>query len=387
MSYLNVVKREIKRFYKRPLIWTVSFILPFFLCILICLIFSKGSPTNLPVAVLDEDNSEISRLFVRNLNTLPSCNVAYRITDLNEGKKLITEGKVYAIFAIPKEFQKDLYRLKQPKLVFYYNNQRILIGGIISKDVNLMVQTMLVGIDAKMRSKRGLPMTEAIKQANLIKVYEHIRSNPYFNYQYFLSLIAFGHILQIHIVLTSLWALGTEFKLGTAKDWLKTADESIIIAFLGKETPYFIIFSILFAILYLICYVFIGMPYEGNILFGIFSTTIFIITCLSVGLIFIGINGNFRYGLSNAAFYVAMGFAFAGVTYPVMAMPILAKMYSAMLTLSYWVQIIIDQSFRKIPVIYDLKHILSMLALMGLGLLFLPRIKKFAYDEKRWYQQ
>lgn len=387
MSYFNVVKREVKRFYKRPLIWTISFILPLCLCLLICLIFSAGSPTNLPVAVLDGDNSEISRIFVRNLNTLPSCNVAYRITDLNEGKQLITEGKIYAILAIPKNFQKDLYRLKQPKLVFYYNNQRILIGGIISKDVNLMIQTMLVGIDAKVRSKHGMPMTEGIKQANLINVYEHIRSNPYFNYQYFLSLIAFGHILQIHIILTSIWALGTEFKLGTAKDWLKTADESIIIAFLGKETPYLIIFSILFAILYFICYGFIGMPYGGNILFGIFATSIFIITGLAVGLIFIGLNGNFRYGLSNAAFYVAMGFAFAGITYPVMEMPLLAKMYSSILVLSYWVRIMIDQSFRVIPVIYDVKYILSMFVLMGLGFLFLPRIKKFAYDEKRWYQQ
>lgn len=341
----------------------------------------------MPVAALDNDNSEFSRLLIRNLNTLPSCNVAYRITDLHEGKQLITEGKIYAILAIPKDFQKDLYRLKQPKLVFYYNNQRILIGGIISKDVNLMVQTMLVGIDAKIRSKKGLPMSESIKQANLIKVYEHIRSNPYFNYQYFLSLIAFGHILQIHIILTSLWALGTEFKLGTAKDWLKTANGSILIAFLGKETPYFIIFLLLFAILYFICYVYIGMPYNGNILFGLFATLVFIITCLSVGLIFIGINGNFRYGLSNAAFYVAMGFAFAGVTYPVMAMPILAKMYSSTLSLSYWVQIMIDQSFKAIPTIYDLKHILSMLVLMCLGLLFLPRIKNFAFDEKRWYQQ
>ena len=32
--------------------------MPLLMCLLICLIFSKGSPTNLPIAVLDEDNSE-----------------------------------------------------------------------------------------------------------------------------------------------------------------------------------------------------------------------------------------------------------------------------------------------------------------------------------------
>ena len=387
MAYLNVVKREYKRFCKRPLVWSVAFIIPFTMCLLICLIFSKGSPTNLPIAVLDNDNSEISRLLVRNINTLPSCNVDYRVTSMSEGQQLINEGKAYAFFVIPKDFQKDILSLKQPELVFYYNNQRILIGGIISKDINTMIQTMLVGLDAKMRSKRGLPMEEAIKQANLIDVNDHIRSNPFFNYQYFLSLIAFGHILQIHMILTSLWAIGTEYKLGTAKEWLNCANGSILTAFLGKLTPYMLIFLVLFSILYLIYFVFLGIPFVGNVFIGFLSTLFFILTCLSLGAVFAGINGNFRYGLSNAAFYVAMGFAFAGVTYPVMAMPLAAKVYSATLPLTYWIQVMIDQSLRNIPYIYDWKHFAAILFIMTWGFCVLPRLKKFAYDETRWYQQ
>ncbi len=387
MAYLTVVKREFKRFYKRPLVWTVSFVMPLLMCLLICLIFSKGSPTNLPIAVLDEDNSEISRLFVRNLDILPSCNVIYRVTDYNEGHQLITEGKAYALFAIPKDFQRDIFRLKQPKLVFYYNNQRILIGGIIAKDVNLMVQTMMVGLDAKVRSKRGLPMDEAIKQANLIAIIDHIKANPFFNYQYFLSLIAFGHILQIHIILTSVWALGTEFKLGTTKEWLKTANNSVIIAFLGKITPYFLIFTLLFIILYTIYFIFLGVPYVGSVITGIFGTGMFILAGLSLSAIFLSLNGNFRYGLSNAAFYVAMGFAFAGVTFPTMSMPWGAKLYGAIIPLSYWVQIMINQSLRNIPPIYDLKNFVVIFLLACLGWIFLPRIKRLANDESRWYQQ
>ena len=121
MAYLNVVKREIKRFYKRPLVWSFSLIIPLTMCLLICLIFSKGSPTNLPVAVLNKDNSEISRMLVRNLNTLSSCKVKYQVTSMQEANKLLTRGEIYAFLVIPKDFQKDIYKLKQPKLVFYYN--------------------------------------------------------------------------------------------------------------------------------------------------------------------------------------------------------------------------------------------------------------------------
>lgn len=386
MSILEVAKREIKRVCDNPIIWVVSFIMPLAMCLIICGIFSKGSPTNMPIAVLDEDNSVFSRMFVRDLETLPSCNIKYRVTSLMEGKQLLTEGKVYAFVGIPKNFQRDIYRLKQPKLLYYYNNQRILIGGIITKDVTTLVQTMMVGLDAKIRNKKGLPMEEAVKQANLIRIDDHVRSNPYFNYQYFLSIVAFGHILQIHLILAMVWALGTEFKYGTTKNWLKTADNSILIAFLGKMIPYIAIAITLFTVLYFIYFVILRIPYVGNIFFGVFSTLLFIISCYCISAIFISINGNFRYGLSNAAFYVAMGFAFAGVTFPVMAMPLIAKIYSCSLPLSYWVQVMIDQSLRQIPEIYDVKHLLSLLALMSLGLLALPRLKKLAMDEKRWYQ-
>ena len=82
-----------------------------------------------------------------------------------------------------------------------------------------------------------------------------------------------------------------------------------------------------------------------------------------------------------------MGFAFAGVTYPVMSMPLLAKMYSATLPLSYWVKVMINQSLRQIPIVYDVKSIIALIILMSLGLLALIRIKSLAKDEKRWYQQ
>lgn len=387
MAYLNVVKREIKRFYKRPLVWSFSLIIPLTMCLLICLIFSKGSPTNLPVAVLNKDNSEISRMLVRNLNTLSSCKVKYQVTSMQEANKLLTRGEIYAFLVIPKDFQKDIYKLKQPKLVFYYNNQRILVGGIISKDVNNLVQSMIVGMDAKMRNKRGLPMEEAIKQSNLINVNDHIRSNPFFNYQYFLSLVAFGHILQINLLLSSVWALGSEFKLGTTKEWLKSAEDSILIAFLGKLTPYFIIFFFLFVFLYFVYFGITAVPYVGCWIIGILATILFITACFSLSAVFISLNGNLRFALSAATFYVAMGFAFAGVTYPVMSMPLAAKIYNAVLPLNYWSKIMIDQSLREIPPIYDLKLLAILFGMSLIGFFALLRIKSLAKDEKRWYQQ
>lgn len=386
MAYKEVVQREIKRIFTHPLGWVVSFVIPLSMCVLVCLIFGKGTPVDLPIAVYNADNSEISRLFVRNLNTLPSCSVKYQVLSLKEGNDLLKEGKIYGFVAIPKDFQKDLYKLKQPAIMYYYNNQRILIGGIITKDINSMLQSMVVGLDAKMRNKKGLPMDVSLFQANPISVVDYINSNPYFNYLYFLALIAFGHILQINMVMLSVYSIGTEFKYGTTKEWLKEADNSILTAVFGKWTPYLFIFLIDFAILAFLYFGIYGVPFSGSVLTAVLATVVFMMACFSVGIIFISINGNLRYCLSNSAFYVAMGFAFAGITFPTMAMPLLAKIYSALMPVSYWILVMLDQTFRKFPIVYDLKHFLGMFVIFLFGMLSLIRLKKLALDEKRWYQ-
>ena len=387
MAYFEVVKREIERIFARPLGWVVSLVIPLSMCLLMCLVFAKGTPVDLPIGVYNADHSELSRVFVRNLNTLQSCKVKYQVTSFKEGQDLLTEGKIYGFIAIPKNFQRDIYRLKQPQLMYYYNNQRILIGGIITKDVSAMLQSMVVGLDAKIRNKKGMPMEMAIAQANPIAIVDHINSNPYFNYLYFLALIAFGHILQINMVMISVYAIGTEFKYGTTKEWLNVADNSILMAVLGKWTPYMLIFLSTLAILTFVYYGLFGVPFSGNVLMAVVSSIIFMISCFAVGIIFISINGNFRYCLSNSAFYVAMGFAFAGVTFPAMSMPLFAKIYGSIMPLFYWIQIMLDQTFRNFPVVYDLKHLLGMIILAMLGFLALFRLKKLALDEKRWYQE
>lgn len=385
MSYTEVVKREFKRICTRPLSWIVSFVVPVFMCILICLIFGKGSPVDLPIAVYNADNSELSRLFVRNLKSLPSCNVKYRVNSLKEGQDLLTEGKIYGFVVIPKDFQKDIYKLKQPTLMYYYNNQRILIGGIITKDISAMLQSMVVGIDAKIRNKKGLPIDIAISQANPIAVIDNINANPYFNYLYFLALIAFGHTLQINMVMMSVYSIGTEFKDGTTKDWLEKANNSIVIGVLGKWTPYFIMFLAVFFLLYIVYFVGYGVPFYGNILAAIIATLCFMFACFFVGVLFISINGNLRYCLSSTAFYVAMGFAFAGVTFPTMSMPLLARIYGFLMPVSYWIRIMINQTFRKIPILYDIKYFVGLVILTIIGAITLIRLKKLAFDEKRWY--
>ncbi len=382
----EVFKREILRIKKRKDILVALLVLPILFSFMICEVFKVGTPKDLPIAVFDGDNSQISRKLIRMVNSTPACEVKTDVINIEEGKEKILNGEVYALIVIPKDFSRDIYRLKRPSVVFYYNNQMILTSGAISKDVNLAVQTLITELDAGLRIKKGTSFEIAKKQVNLVSVDEHIKSNPYLNYAYFLSLGAFCHIFQILVLALSVWALGSEFKEGSTKKWLECANNSILIAVFGKLLPYFIIFFVELILTYLLYFVIYGAHFNGNTLFVILGGILFILACQSMAIVIVGITSNLRLSLSCAAFYTAMGFAFAGVTFPIVAMPFVARLISVILPLRHYSDILINEVLRGVSFNYSIFSFLSLFAFICLGLIFIPRLKKVASDEARWYR-
>ena len=76
------------------------------------------------------------------LEACPSLSVEYRPLNLDEGKDLVLRNKAYAIFYIPSDFEKNIYAQKQPEVVSYVNNQYMLIGTMVSKDITTAVTTL-----------------------------------------------------------------------------------------------------------------------------------------------------------------------------------------------------------------------------------------------------
>ena len=154
--FINTIKREISKIKSNKFLMVMLFIAPIVFSIVVIWTFSAGIPKNLPIAVLDLDNSDITRTITRAIDSTPSAKVRYKVENYNQGYDLIKEGKVYAIIVYPKDFKKDLNRNNTPQIVYYYNNQMILIGSIITKDIQSTVMTLTKSVDAQIRMKKGL---------------------------------------------------------------------------------------------------------------------------------------------------------------------------------------------------------------------------------------
>lgn len=385
-AFSRVFTREIARLKERKYIVLITVFLPIILCFILCEIFKAGLPRNLPIALLNNDNSPISRKYERMLDANPTLNITERPLNLEEGKKLLSKKKVYAFIVVPKDFQEDIYKNKTPKIVAYYNNQTMLIAGIVSKELLICTKTLISGIKLKNRMKKGEARESAMVKINPINTADYVKSNPYLNYIYFLGLLAFVHTYQVTICLISIWAMGVELKEGTAEEWLKEADNSIITAIVGKLSPYFLTFLISILFTYMLYFGAYSVPLKGNIPLIILSTILFILSYQAMGIFFVAITGNARLALSCGAFYTALGFTFAGVTFPVIGMPKFAEIYSHMLPISHYLKILINQVPRGFPPRYDLPSLYCLIGFCLVGIACLLKLKKLMQDESTWYK-
>ena len=74
---------------------------------------------NVPVAIVDNANSQLSREFIRSIDASPDTKVAYYCNSLPEAQDLVAKQVVHGIVYIPEDFSKKIYRGEQAHVSVY----------------------------------------------------------------------------------------------------------------------------------------------------------------------------------------------------------------------------------------------------------------------------
>lgn len=381
----RVVARELKRATTRPLYGMLTIMLPLLTFAMFTALFSANKASDLPVAVCDKDCSSLSRKLIRFLDATQSIRVASHVNDIEEGKGLIEAGKVYALFTIPEQMERSVYAGKSPKVIGYFNNQYLLTAGAISRDMLTVVGTVSAGINLKTRQKKGESLEAAMERINPITVDSHTLFNPSANNAYYLVPMLLPNMLQVFVLLTTIFAFGIELREGTGKELLERAGGSIVLATIGKMFPYTILFFVLANVANGILFLNYDLSASGSLRFLTVAYFAYILAYQSLGVLLVALCANFRLALSIGGIYCSPAFAFAGATFPIVAMPVFGKVWSAMLPMTYFFQLMIDQLFRGAPMRVSMMPLamLCFFALLGPGLM-LPRLKQLYSNERYW---
>ena len=102
-----VMKRECQRLVSRPLYLFCMVIAPMFCYLFFTTLMGSGLPTELPVGVVDMDQTATSRNIVRNLDSFGQTQVVAHYPNVSEARIAMQEGKIYAFFYLPPGLSSD----------------------------------------------------------------------------------------------------------------------------------------------------------------------------------------------------------------------------------------------------------------------------------------
>ena len=379
-----VLRREMGRLTHQPMYFTLMLVLPVVSFAFFALLFNQGAIRNIPVAVLDEDNTTLSRKVVQMIDDTPTALVAYGIQDMDEGERLMREGRIMAIIQVPAFFEKNILSNSQTHIENYVTGTNITVNGLLSKDIQTAVTTFTAGIQIQLLQKQGLTERQAMAQLMPVRFDKHVLFNPHINYGYYLSPSFMPMMLLIFAVMTTVFAIGTELKHRTAREWLLTGGDSMTASLLGKLLPITAGLFMISLVMLVIIFKIVGTPLNGSLTVILVGTLLFLLSYQSLSVMIVALLANLRLSLSIGGGYSVLAFTFSGLTFPIMAMWEPMRWVSRIFPFTYYTDIFVDQMLRGAPAVYSLPDLGYIALFIVLPLLALPRLRRVCTEEKFW---
>ena len=218
----------------------------------------------------------------------------------------------------------------------------------------------------------------------VVRFDKHVLFNPHINYGYYLSPSFMPMMLMIFVVMVTVFAIGTELKHATAREWLGTGNGSVAAALAGKVLPITAVMFLISLVMLVINFKIVGTPLNGSLAVILAGTLLFILSYQSISVLIVSLLANLRLSLSIGGGYSVLAFTFSGLTFPIMAMWEPMQWVSKIFPFTFYTDIFVDQMLRGTPWVYSLPDLCYMSLFIVLPLLCLPRLKRVCTEEKFW---
>lgn len=333
----NIIKREFVRIRERRTLYLLMIICPIFVSLLYVFIYNNEIVRNLPVAILDDDHSSLSRTLTEFVEGSSSMNVTGYVSSVEELKKGMQSGIYQAGFYVPRNFENDVKSGKNSTIIIFKNTSNLIVGNTIMKDGMTIVKTISAGAIVKKLRNKGMLYDQALNIANPIKVEAQSLYNPNYSYLGYLvpGLLAFT--LQLIIMISSVIVMSSEFSHETFPELLEISKNNIYKIIIGKSIPHLLIHTATVFLIIGIILPLAGIKYPGSVILIILFFILFAAACLSFGIFISSAFHDQMFATSLALFINMPAFIFSGYTFPVWAMPVVHQIFAALLPFTHLV--------------------------------------------------
>ncbi len=332
-----LLKREFRLFLTNRTMLSVFFLAPVFYALLIGFTYQSGKVENIPVIVVNHDNTALSNQVVEMLQDNHTLKILNYINEPANLKDETIKTEAAAAIIIPENFEAMMLQKKYPEVNVYVNTSNVLTANFATKAIQLTLGTFSAGAEIKALQKKGMNAEVAKTQFEPYKANYITLFNTTSNYLIFMWPAMMAVVLQQVILLAMAVTFSEEFKR-----------ESFIKDFAGKEKHAIFVMAIkclpiwIFAnlniLFFYLCSLYFKIPAPENVGNFFLVTAVFVVAATNLGVLVSILVPDALKATQILMVIASPAFIISGFTWPSYAMPEFIKNFTAIIPLTPYLE-------------------------------------------------
>jgi ABC-2 type transport system permease protein len=287
-------------------------------------------------AVFDQDKTVTSREFIRSFERSGYFSIDYYVHSYKEIVDLVNRGKVLDAIVIPTDFEKKVNTMQTAPLQVIFDgsdgNKTSIAFGYVQSIASSYSKNILL----EAREKSGMKLSISGTLTPEVRVWY----NPDLKTRNFMVPSIMGLVLMVITTILMSMAVVKEREIGTLEQLIVTPIKPYQLI-IGKMIPFMIIGFLEVLLVTSIMTLWFGIPVRGSFLFLIFSSLLFVMSTLGLGLFVSTISKTQQQAMMVAQFGLMMPMIYlSGFAFPIENMPQIIQVITYAIPLRYYITIL-----------------------------------------------
>ena len=321
---LNGLLKTIRKIYlsHNIVLWMILVVLPVGVSLFTMGMFSSQIVQHVPIGIVKQDNGQLADRLESKLRSSPVLNIKMICSDMGECEHAVVRGDIQAFLVFPNEMERRALRLEAPVIPVYSSGQNYLTNMFATKEIRSVL------------SAAGSELFTA-QMEDPVKVQIHSVGNLKSNYQGFLVLGLVTAIFHLAAMIVGVYVMSFPLRDRRVREMIGYAGGSRLTLWFASILPMNIVLWLESLGCYAYCHrILAPLSFEEFVMTAA-AQLFMILACSGAGTVFVGVFGVMRMATGAAGIIGSPAFAFAGQTFPVMAMPFAVRCFAFILPLTH----------------------------------------------------
>lgn len=364
-NFIQLLNREFALFWSNKVLRLLFIGAPLMYGILLGYVYQKGKVTDLPIIVVDQDQSPLSRKAISMMEDNEVLSIAaVRFDDVGLTRTAI-EKEATCIVMIPKGFQKEVLTKKYPEITTIVNTANILTANYASSALQLVLGTLKVGTQLEALRKQGVPENLLMSQYEPFKTTFIKKNNRATNYMYFLWPGVLATVLQQVLLLGLALSFASESENGTFADLVKKSGSTLFLLAV-KVIPYLLMSFGIWLIYWLFTWWF-RIPFYDNLGAMTCIAGIFVLSVSFIGILVSILIPNQLKATEILMVIATPSFILSGFTWPLSQMPEWVQYIASVIPLTHFLPAFRILLVEQGPVDLTYPYVVNLSVIFAIG--------------------